>query len=87
MSEPLPEIWAHETLPGLIDMTHTVQQLTFSRAIRQFGTQLRSKAPRSFRNAGIGPILRLNQGEATQVIMPTHLMKGEKQDVVMAGRL
>ena len=83
----LPEIWAHETMPTMVDSTTKVLQLAFSRAMRQFGTGIQNVAPKAFRNAGIGPFLRFMGDEATVLILPTHLMKGDTQDVVMAGRL
>jgi len=78
-----PEIISHETTLAHLDrVVNVTRDITYKRAMRQFGTLLPAE---SFINAGIGPRLRFSADATTALVRPTRTFAGQRLDLTIAG--
>ncbi len=78
-----PDIFSHEsTLAMLDELASTTREITYRRAVRQFGTCLNEG---DLINAGIGPFLDFNDKSTIGLLRPTKTFSGEVMNLVIAG--
>lgn len=78
-----PEIIAHETILEQLDrVVNLTRDITYKRAMRQFGTLLPAD---SFVNAGIGPRLVFTAEATTALVRPTRTFAGNRLELTIAG--
>ncbi len=81
--EDRPEIYAHETTLYYIDrVLNLTRDITFKRAMRQFGVLLPEEA---LVNAGIGPRLFFSAEAKNAFVRPTKTFSGELMELDVAG--
>jgi len=78
-----PEIISHATtLVHLDRVVNVTRDITYKRAMRQFGTLLPAD---HFVNAGIGPRLLFTAESASAPVRPTRTFAGQRLDLTIAG--
>jgi alkyl sulfatase BDS1-like metallo-beta-lactamase superfamily hydrolase len=78
-----PEIISHETTLAHLDrVINLTRDITYKRAMRQFGALLPAE---SLVNAGIGPRLVFNAEAATAPVRPTRTFTGQRLALTVAG--
>ena len=78
-----PEIYAHETTQHHLDrVLNVTRDITYQRAMRQFGTLLPEGG---LINAGIGPRLLFDADSTSALIPPTRTFSGDRMDLEIAG--
>jgi alkyl sulfatase BDS1-like metallo-beta-lactamase superfamily hydrolase len=82
-SDDRPEIYSHErTLAELDRIINVVRPITYTRAVRQFGTLL----PEGWLiNAGIGPYLLFDNDTTTDLMLPTKTFGDDLFELEVAG--
>ena len=81
--EGITEVHAHVLTKIEMEKVLTVTAgTTYRRGMRQFGVYIHSN---DFVHAGIGPALRYSKGSGIGTVLPTHLMRGKRKTVRLAG--
>ncbi len=78
-----PEVICHaQTLEHLNRIANITREITYIRAMRQFGTLL---PPGGIINDGIGPCLKYDQNKTIALLMPNRTFTGDRLDLEIAG--